>query len=68
MTRHQHEEKKKEHQYHFDSIQLHGGQHPDSDTHARAVPIYASTSYVQKTLDDMYDVINFKKEAYLYTR
>lgn len=68
MTRHQHEEKKKEHQYHFDSIQLHGGQHPDSDTHARAVPIYASTSYVQETLDDMYDVINFKKEAYLYTR
>ena len=30
----------------FDTIQLHGGQQPDPTTNARAVPIYASTSFV----------------------
>ncbi len=30
----------------FDTIQLHGGQRPDTATNARAVPIYASTSFV----------------------
>ncbi|KAK7740214.1 Homocysteine/cysteine synthase [Diaporthe eres] len=31
---------------HFETLQLHGGQEPDSATNARAVPIYATTSYV----------------------
>ncbi|KAK9389661.1 Cys/Met metabolism PLP-dependent enzyme-domain-containing protein [Lipomyces mesembrius] len=31
---------------HFDTLQIHAGQKPDSDTNARAVPIYASTSFV----------------------
>jgi len=30
----------------FDTIQVHGGQEPDPATNARAVPIYASTSFV----------------------
>ncbi|KZP07017.1 O-acetylhomoserine ami [Athelia psychrophila] len=30
----------------FDTIQLHGGQIPDPTTNARAVPIYATTSFV----------------------
>ena len=30
----------------FETIQLHGGQQPDPATNARAVPIYASTSFV----------------------
>ncbi|KAF9431432.1 Homocysteine synthase [Entomortierella beljakovae] len=30
---------------HFDTLQIHGGQEPDSATNARAVPIYATTSY-----------------------
>jgi len=30
----------------FDTIQLHGGQEPDPTTNARAVPIYASSSFV----------------------
>ncbi|KAF7974458.1 hypothetical protein HWV62_12208 [Athelia sp. TMB] len=30
----------------FDTIQVHGGQKPDPTTNARAVPIYASTSFV----------------------
>lgn len=30
----------------FETLQLHAGQEPDSATHARAVPIYATTSFV----------------------
>ena len=34
-------------QYKFETIQVHAGQEePDSATGARAVPIYATTSYV----------------------
>ncbi|KAG6853250.1 hypothetical protein C0991_005708 [Blastosporella zonata] len=29
----------------FETIQLHGGQQPDPATNARAVPVYASTSF-----------------------
>ncbi|EAW14680.1 O-acetylhomoserine aminocarboxypropyltransferase/cysteine synthase family protein [Aspergillus clavatus NRRL 1] len=31
---------------HFDTLQLHAGHEPDSATNSRAVPIYATTSYV----------------------
>lgn len=30
----------------FDTLQVHGGQEPDPTTNARAVPIYATTSFV----------------------
>jgi hypothetical protein len=30
----------------FDTLQLHAGQEPDPTTNARAVPVYASTSFV----------------------
>ena len=34
-------------EYHFETLQLHAGQEqPDPATGARAVPIYATTSYV----------------------
>lgn len=59
---------KKEHKYHFDSLQLHGGQKPDPTTNARAVPIYATSSYVFTDVDEVEDIINFRKEAYVYTR
>ncbi|GAA5805180.1 Homocysteine synthase [Helicostylum pulchrum] len=59
---------KKEHKYHFDSLQLHGGQKPDPTTNARAVPIYASTSYVFSDIDEVEDIINFRKEAFVYSR
>lgn len=37
--------------YHFETKQLHVGQEqPDPVTDARAVPIYATTSYVLQTL------------------
>ena len=30
---------------HFDTLQVHAGQTPDSDTNSRAVPIYQTTAY-----------------------
>ena len=30
----------------FETLQIHAGQRPDPTTNARAVPIYASTSFV----------------------
>ena len=30
----------------FDTLQVHGGQEPDPATNARAVPIYATSSFV----------------------
>lgn len=36
--------------YRFETLQIHAGQkQPDSATDARAVPIYATTSYVFRT-------------------
>ena len=31
--------------YHYDTLQVHAGQEPAPGTHARAVPIYQTTSY-----------------------
>jgi len=30
---------------HFETLQIHAGHYPDSETHSRAVPIYQTTSY-----------------------
>ena len=35
----------------FETLSLHAGQHPDSITGARAVPIYQTTSYVFQDAD-----------------
>ncbi len=40
----------KQPQYHFETLQVHAGQHVD-ETGARAVPIYQTTSYVFKDAD-----------------
>jgi len=37
--------------YKFDTLSLHGGQRPDAETGARAVPIYQTTSYVFQDSD-----------------
>ena len=34
-----------EHQYEFETLQIHEGHSPDSETNARAVPLYQTTSY-----------------------
>ncbi|KAG6915537.1 hypothetical protein DXG01_011002 [Tephrocybe rancida] len=39
----------------FETIQLHGGQEPDSATNARAVPVYASSSFVFNNSADVFE-------------
>ncbi|CCO37697.1 O-acetylhomoserine (thiol)-lyase [Rhizoctonia solani AG-1 IB] len=52
----------------FDTLQLHAGQTPDSATNARAVPIYASTSFVFNDSQHGADLFSFKVEGNAYSR
>ncbi|MEX1307179.1 MAG: O-acetylhomoserine aminocarboxypropyltransferase/cysteine synthase family protein [Eubacteriales bacterium] len=53
---------------HFDTLQLHAGQTPDKDTHARAVPIYQTTSYTFENTDHAADLFALKTPGNIYTR
>ncbi|WP_022834827.1 O-acetylhomoserine aminocarboxypropyltransferase/cysteine synthase family protein [Salisaeta longa] len=53
---------------HYDTLQVHAGQEPDPATNARAVPIYASTSF---TFDDAAhgaDLFALKEFGNIYSR
>jgi O-acetylhomoserine (thiol)-lyase len=52
----------------FDTLALHAGQKPDSDTGARAVPIYQTTSYVFKDTDQAANRFALKEFGAIYTR
>lgn len=52
----------------FNTIALHGGQEPDSQTHSRALPIYQTSSYVFESTQHAYDVFALKKEGNIYSR
>ncbi|PBK63636.1 O-acetylhomoserine ami [Armillaria solidipes] len=52
----------------FDTIQLHGGQRPDTATNARAVPIYASTSFVFNNSAHGADLFNLRTTGNIYSR
>jgi len=52
----------------IDTILLHAGHKPDSDTGSRAVPIYQTTSYVFKDTDTAADLFALKKAGNIYTR
>ena len=39
------------HEYHFDTLQIHAGQEPAPGTNARAVPIYQTSSYTFDSAD-----------------
>lgn len=55
--------------YRFETIQLHAGQEePDSATDARAVPIYATTSYVFKDSDQAAGRFALSEPGNIYTR
>lgn len=55
--------------YKFDTIQLHAGQeHPDPATDARAVPIYATTSYVFHDCADAAARFSLQAEGNIYGR
>ncbi|KAH7102476.1 O-acetylhomoserine ami [Auriculariales sp. MPI-PUGE-AT-0066] len=52
----------------FDTVQLHGGQVPDPTTNARAVPIYASTSFVFNDSQHAADLFGLKAFGNIYSR
>ncbi len=55
--------------YHFETLQLHVGQEtPDSATDARAVPIYATTSYVFKDSSQASARFALAEPGNIYTR
>ena len=52
----------------FDTLQLHAGQEADEKTKARAVPIYATSSYVFESAQDAADVFAGKLKGNQYGR
>ncbi|CAE6447175.1 unnamed protein product [Rhizoctonia solani] len=52
----------------FDTLQLHAGQTPDPATNARAVPIYASTSFVFNDSQHGADLFGLKALGNIYSR
>lgn len=52
----------------FDTLQLHAGQEPDPTTNARAVPIYASTSFVFNNSEHGADLFGLRTFGNIYSR
>lgn len=52
----------------FDTRSLHKGYDPDSTTHARAVPIYQTTSYTFENSQDAAELFGLQKFGNIYTR
>uniref|UniRef100_A0A060TA38 ARAD1B04532p n=1 Tax=Blastobotrys adeninivorans TaxID=409370 RepID=A0A060TA38_BLAAD len=53
---------------HFDTLQLHAGQEVDPTTKSRAVPIYATTSYVFDNSEQGANLFALKDPGFLYSR
>ena len=52
----------------FDTLALHAGTAPDPTTGARAVPIYASTSFVFRDSDHAASLFNMERSGHVYSR
>jgi O-acetylhomoserine (thiol)-lyase len=52
----------------FDTLSLHAGQQPDPTTGARAVPIYASTSFVFKDSAHASRLFDLEELGFIYSR
>ena len=52
----------------FESLQVHAGQEVDKTTHARALPIYQTSSYVFEDAKDGADLFGLRKFGNIYTR
>ncbi len=52
----------------FDTRAIHAGQHPDPATGARAMPIYATTSFVFKDTEHAAALFALEKTGNIYTR
>ncbi len=55
-------------QWYFDTQQIHGGQKPDSDFGARALPIYQTTSYVFSSAEEAEERFATLEAGQIYTR
>jgi len=53
---------------HIETLSLHAGHTPDSDTGSRAVPIYQTTSFAFKDVQHAADLFSLKTPGYIYTR
>ncbi|KAK9241277.1 Cys/Met metabolism PLP-dependent enzyme-domain-containing protein [Lipomyces kononenkoae] len=53
---------------HFDTLQIHAGQKPDPATHARAVPIYATTSFSFNDSAHGARLFSLQEEGNIYSR
>lgn len=53
---------------HFDTLQLHAGHTPDQTTHARAVPIYQTTSYTFDDTSHAARLFGLEEFGNIYTR
>lgn len=60
------------HQFHkepeFETLQLHAGQEPDPTTNARAVPIYATSSFVFNNSEHAADLFGLRAFGNIYSR
>jgi O-acetylhomoserine (thiol)-lyase len=52
----------------IETLALHAGQTPDSQTRARAVPIYQTTSYTFRDSDHAANLFALKEPGYIYSR
>jgi len=52
----------------FDTLSLHAGQKPDSETLARAVPIYQTSSYVFRSSEHAAKLFALEEPGNIYTR
>ena len=52
----------------FETKQIHAGQQPDTATHARALPIYQTTSYTFRDTDHAAALFGLAEFGNIYTR
>jgi len=52
----------------YETLQVHAGHKPDSDTLSRAVPLYQTSSYVFKNARHAADLFNLSEPGNIYTR
>jgi O-acetylhomoserine (thiol)-lyase len=52
----------------FETLSLHAGQHPDSVTGSRAVPVYQTTSFVFQDTAHAAALFNLERAGHIYTR
>ncbi|MDR0692000.1 MAG: O-acetylhomoserine aminocarboxypropyltransferase/cysteine synthase [Prevotellaceae bacterium] len=55
-------------EFRFETLQVHAGQEVDKTTHARALPIYQTSSYVFEDAKDGADLFGLRKFGNIYTR